>query len=146
MQSIFLLATERYYFFCNNMPNRLLHLHDIKNIKQPEQVAALFQKLGYKAICQLIDVRDLELSDGSTEAINQAYLIASQGDKELQVFLFQLHPKEWNLLRNVTEKMLAIAKNLCQRGSNFFLLGTKDYKQLMALQYLLCLTIAEMPV
>ncbi len=60
------------------MFKRLLHLDDVKNIKKPQQVAAIFQKLGYKAICQLLDITDLELSESSTQAVNQVYLIANQ--------------------------------------------------------------------
>ncbi|KYC41214.1 hypothetical protein WA1_03775 [Scytonema hofmannii PCC 7110] len=113
------------------MPDRLLHLDDVKNIKKPEQVAAIFQKLGYKTICQLLDVTDLELSKGSTQAVNQVYLIANQGNAELQVLLFKLKPSEWFSLDTVTYRMQAIANNLCQRLSYFLLLCTRDYSQLM---------------
>jgi RNA polymerase sigma factor (sigma-70 family) len=113
------------------MPERLLHLDDVKNIKKPEQVAAIFQKLGYKTICQLLDVTDLELSEESTQAVNQVYLIANQGNAELQVFLFQLKLSEWSSLGAVTYRMQAIANSLCQRTCYFLLLCTKDYRQLM---------------
>ena len=113
------------------MPEPLLHIDDVRSINSPEQITALFQKLGYKAICQVLDITDLELSAGSTQAVNQVYLIANQGDAELQVFLFQLKPNEWSSLGAVTYRMQAIANSLCKRPSYFLLLGTKDYKQLM---------------
>jgi RNA polymerase sigma factor (RpoD-like family) len=113
------------------MQKRLLHLEDIQKTNSPEQVATLFQKLGYNAICQLLDVGDLELPERSAQAVNRVYLIANQGDRELQVFLFQLHPNEWISLGAVTHRMQAIANNICKRASYFLLLGTKDYRQLM---------------
>ncbi len=115
------------------MPDRLLHLDDVKNIKKPEQVAAIFKKLGYKAICQLLDVTDLELSEGSTQAVDRVYLIANQGDAELQVYLFQLKPPEWSSLDAVTYRMEAIANSFCKPRpqSYFLLLATRDYRQLM---------------
>ncbi|WP_414588838.1 sigma-70 family RNA polymerase sigma factor [Scytonema sp. PCC 10023] len=113
------------------MPQRLLHLHDVRNANSPEQVATLFQKLGYNTTCQLLDISVLELSERSAQAVNQVYLIANQGDAELQVLLFQLKPSEWSSLAAVTYRMQAIANSLCQRSSYFLLLGTKDYRQLM---------------
>ncbi|WP_246163645.1 sigma-70 family RNA polymerase sigma factor [Brasilonema sennae] len=113
------------------MPQRLLHLDDVRNANSPKQVATLFQKLGYNTTCQLLDVSILELPERSAQAVNQVYLIANQGDAELQVLLFQLKPNEWSSLGAVTYRMQAIANSLCQRSSNFFLLSTKDYRQLM---------------
>lgn len=113
------------------MPERLLRLDEVQNTDSPEQVAILFQKLGYNATCQQLAVGDLELPERSTQAINQVYLIANQGDAELQVFLFQLHYNEWTSLSAVTHRMWAIANSLCKRPSLFLLLATKDYKQLM---------------
>ena len=101
------------------MPEPLLHIDDVRSINSPEQITALFQKLGYKAICQVLDITDLELSAGSTQAVNQVYLIANQGDAELQVFLFQLKPNEWSSLGAVTYRMQAIANSLCKRPSYF---------------------------
>ncbi|MFB2976690.1 sigma-70 family RNA polymerase sigma factor [Microseira sp. BLCC-F43] len=113
------------------MQKRLLHLEDIQKTNSPEQVATLFQKLGYNASCQLLDIGDLQLPDRSAQAVNRVYLIANQGDRELQIFLFQLHPNEWISLAAVTHRMQAIAHNICKRASYFLLLGTKDYRQLM---------------
>ncbi|MBD2296828.1 sigma-70 family RNA polymerase sigma factor [Anabaena sphaerica FACHB-251] len=113
------------------MPDRLLLLDDLKNANTPEQVAALFQKLGYNVVCQMLDVELLELSERSVQAVNQVYLIANQGNAELQVILFQLHPYEWTSFNAVTHRMQAIANSICQRDSSFLLLATKDYKQLM---------------
>jgi RNA polymerase primary sigma factor len=113
------------------MPQRLLHLDDVRNANSPQQVATLFQKLGYNTTCQLLDISVLELPERSAQAVNQVYLIANQGDAELQVLLFQLKPSEWSSLGAVTYRMQAIANSLCQRSSYFLLLGTKDYRQLM---------------
>ncbi len=110
------------------MPKRFLQLDDIQNTNNPEQVAALFQKLGYNAACQLLDIRDLELPERSAQAVKRVYLIANHDGGDLQVFLFQLHHNS-----AVTKRMREIAKSLCNRPSYFFLLGTKDYKQLMLL-------------
>ncbi|WP_243458611.1 sigma-70 family RNA polymerase sigma factor [Nostoc sp. UIC 10630] len=116
------------------MPERLLQLDDVRNANTPEKIAAIFQQLGYNTTFQIWDISVLELPYGSAQAINQVYLIANQGNGELQVFLFQLHPNHWSSLDAVTHRMQAIAKSLCNgRTSHFLLLGTKDYKQLMLL-------------
>ncbi|MBE9144084.1 sigma-70 family RNA polymerase sigma factor [Planktothrix mougeotii] len=113
------------------MPNRRVELDDIRKINSPEEVAVLFSNLGYNTICQSLDVRDLELPTQSAEAIKQVYLISDQCHGELQVFLFQFYPNQWNSLHEVTDRMLAIAKSFCKRPSYFLFLGTKDYKQLL---------------
>lgn len=113
------------------MAKRLLQLDDIKDIKEPNKIASLFQKLGYNASAQQLDVKDLELSPRSTEAIWKSYLIANQGKNELQVLLFQLHEQEFSSPSIASNRMRAIANSLCKRPSNFLLLGTKDYDQLM---------------
>ena len=113
------------------MPDRLLQLDDIRNAVSPQQLASLFQKLGYNATCELLDVGDLQLPQGSAEAVDRAYLIANHGNGQLQIFLFQLNPKEWIYQANATNRMLAIAKSLCQPHYYLLLLATNDYKQLL---------------
>jgi len=113
------------------MPERLLHLNEIRDTDSPEQVASLFQRLGYNATCLSLNVEDLELPNRSQKAVHKVYLIANQGDAELQVFLFELYPLEWTSLGAVTHRMWAIANSLCKRPSLFLLLATKDYRQLM---------------
>lgn len=113
------------------MPERLLLLDDLKNAKSPEQVTVLFHKLGYNATCQILDVDVFEFPERSYQAINQVYLIANQGNSDLQVILFELHPHEWTSDNVVTYRIQAIANSICQRDSSFLLLATKDYKQLM---------------
>ncbi len=113
------------------MPERLIQLNEIRNTHSAEQVARLFQNLGYNATCELLDVGNLQLTDRSAEAIDRAYLIANQGNGQLQIFLFQLNPKEWLSQTTVTNRMLAIANSLCQPHYYLLLLATKDYKQLL---------------
>ena len=74
------------------MVERLLQLDDLLNIRSPEKIANLFQKLGYNAAIQPLNIDDLYLPARSTEAIYDSYLIADQDNGGLQVLLFQLHP------------------------------------------------------
>ncbi|WP_036487410.1 Eco57I restriction-modification methylase domain-containing protein, partial [Myxosarcina sp. GI1] len=113
------------------MPTRLLQLDDLRQIQTPDKIAFLFSKLGYNAKANQLDVNDLELPARSTEATQNAYLIANQGNSELQVLLFHLQPEEFSSPSVASSRMRSIAKSLCRRPSNFLLLGTKDYNQLM---------------
>ena len=113
------------------MATRLLQLDDIRQIQTPDKIASLFQKLGYNACSDRLDVKDLELPPRSTEATKNAYLIANQGQSELQVLLFHLQPQEFSTPSLASNRMRSIATSLCRRPSNFLLLGTKDYNQLM---------------
>ncbi len=113
------------------MVARLLQLDDLRHTETPEKIAVLFQKLGYNASAQPLAVDDLELPARSTEAIWNAYLIADQGQGALQVLLFQLQAQEFSSPSIASSRMRAIAQSLCRRPSNFLLLGTSDYNQLM---------------
>lgn len=62
------------------MPERLLQLDDLLNIRSPEKIATLFQKLGYDAAAQPLNIEDLHLPTCSTEVIYDSYLIADQGN------------------------------------------------------------------
>jgi hypothetical protein len=113
------------------MPERYLTLDDIKNADSPEGIAALFEKLGYNANAQPLAVDDLELSARSAYAVDDAYLIAEQGNGGLQVLLFQLQAKEFSSPSTAKSRMRAIAQSLSKRPSHFLLIGTQDYKQLI---------------
>ena len=114
------------------MAERLLQLDDLLNTRSPEKIAALFQKLGYNAAIQPLNIDDLHLPARSTEAIYDSYLIADQDNGGLQVLLFQLHPDEWSSSNAVSSRMRAIANVICQRATEFLLLATnKDFNQLM---------------
>jgi len=113
------------------MPERLLQLDDVRNMDSPEKIAVLFQKLGYNSGVNLLNTADLELPSRSFEAVYNSYMIANQGNSELQVLLFHLKPDEWNSPSIASGRMKAIANNICQRQTNFLLLGTKNYNQLM---------------
>ena len=113
------------------MATRLLQLDDLRQVQTPDKIASLFHKLGYNARSSELDVRDLELPARSTEAVWKSYLIANQGNSELQVLLFHLHPQEFSSPSVASNRMRSIANSLCKRPSNFLLLGTKDYNQLM---------------
>lgn len=111
--------------------SRLLQLDDVRQIETPEKIAYLFHKLGYNASAQPLAVDDLELPVKSAEAIGNAYLIADQGRGALQVLLFQLQGEEFSSPSIASSRMRAIAQSLYKRPSDFLLLGTKDYNQLM---------------
>jgi len=113
------------------MPERLLQLDDVRNTQTPENIALLFQKLGYNAIVRPLAVDDLELPSRSAEAVWNAYLIADQGKGALQVLLFQLQAEEFSSPSIASSRMRTLAQSLCKRPSNFLLLATKDYNQLM---------------
>ena len=113
------------------MATRLLQLDDIRQLQTPDKIAFLFQKLGYNAQSSQLDIKDLELPARSTEAIWNAYLIANQGDSELQVLLFHLQSQEFSSPTVASNRMKAIATSLGKRPSNFLLLGTSNYNQLM---------------
>ncbi len=113
------------------MPSRLLQLDDLRYTNTPEKIASLFQKLGYNAAANQLAIEDLRLSERSMEAIWDAYLIADQGQGALQVMLFRLQEQEFSTPSIASNRMRAIAASLCRRPSNFLLLGTKDYNQLI---------------
>lgn len=117
------------------MPERLLQMGDVRNMDSPEKVANLFQLLGYRVpqTAQPLAIKDLELPERSTEAIWDAYLIAdhTKGPHSLQVLLFQLAGTEWETAGAASSRMRAIAQSLSRRASNFLLLGTHNYDQLM---------------
>ncbi len=76
------------------MPHRLLQLDDVRNINNRDKIAALFQKLGYNAAAQALNIEDLQLPARCPEAIKNVYLIAHQDNAGLQVLLFQLQKNQ----------------------------------------------------
>lgn len=113
------------------MPERCLQLDDLRTLENPEKIATLFKTLGYNASSQPLDINDLQLSARNSEAIYDAYLIADQGDGGLQVLLFQLHPEEWLSPSVASTRIKSIAAQVGRRATEFLLLATKDYNQLM---------------
>ncbi len=113
------------------MPERLLRLDDLKTLTSPDGVASLFHRLGYDAEAQPLNLEDLQLTSRSAEAVYDAYLIADQGNGGLQVLLFQLQPEEWSSPSVASSRMKAIASQVGRRDTEFLLLATKDYNQLM---------------
>jgi len=113
------------------MPERSLQLDDLRDIGSPEKIASLFGKLGYNADAQPLGIDELQLSPRSTEAIYGAYMIADQGSGGLQVLLFQLQPDEWTSPSTASSRMRAIASQIDRSTTEFLLLATKDYDQLM---------------
>lgn len=117
------------------MSQRLLQLDDVRNINNPDKVVDLFQKLGYNTFnnAQSLAVKDLELSSKSDDAIEESYLIAdhSQAANSLQVLLFQINEDEWRTAGTASNRMRSIAQGLSRRPSNFLLLGTSNFKQIM---------------
>lgn len=108
-----------------------LQLDDLRTRESPGGIATLFRKLGYNAQAESVSISDLELSAKNAEAIYSAYLIANQGDSDLQVLLFQLHEEEWVSVSTASSRLKAIASQLGRRATEFLLLATKDYNQLM---------------
>ena len=113
------------------MSERSLQLDALRDIGSPEKIASLFRMLGYNANAQPLEVEDLQLSRRSAEAIYDAYLIADQGSGGLQILLFQLQPDEWISPSTASSRMKAIASQIGSRSTEFLLLATKDYEQLM---------------
>ncbi len=115
------------------MAERLLTLSDLDDISSPEKIASLFKKIGYNACAQQLAKHELGLPARSAEAVLDLYLIANhqKGTESLQVWLFKLKPEEWLSPSVASNRMRSLAQSLCKRPSNFLLLGTKDYKQLM---------------
>jgi adenine-specific DNA-methyltransferase len=117
------------------MSQRLLQLDDVRCINNPDNVVGLFKKLGYKTFknAQSLPVKDLELPTRSGEAIEESYLIAdhSKGSDSLQVLLFQLGQEEWKTPGLASNRMRSIAQGLSRRPSNFLLLGTRNFNQIM---------------
>lgn len=115
------------------MSERLLRLDDLQFMKSVENVGSVFSTLGYNVLATPVSVQDLELPAQSAEAIWDAYLIADQrkGADSLQVMLFHLKSTAWETPSAVSHRMRSIAKSLCRRPSNFLLLGTKDYDQML---------------
>ncbi|KDR55390.1 Eco57I restriction-modification methylase domain-containing protein [Arthrospira platensis] len=116
------------------MPNqRLLGIEDIRGLTGPEKIADLFRRLGYDTCCEEFDPEDVDLSDRHAEAVDRAYLIAQQenGDPDFKVILFQLRGGEWETPSTASGRMKAIANQLGQQSTEFLLMATKDYNQLM---------------
>ena len=51
------------------MSERLLQMDDLRTIGSPDKIAALFQKLGYNAVAQPLNINDLQLPARSSQAI-----------------------------------------------------------------------------
>jgi len=113
------------------MAERLLTLDDVREINSPDRVAKLFSKLGYDASASPIEARDLELSDRNTQGISQAYLVANVGNSELQILLFGLHEQEWVSPSVASNRMKSIASGLSRKPTEFLLLATRNFDQLM---------------
>ena len=117
------------------MSQRLLQLDDICRMNSADNIAKTFSRLGYQSQngAQPLDIRDLELPARSAEGIEEAHLIADerQGSEALQILLFQLNQEEWGTPGAVGQRMRSIAQSLYRRPSEFLLIGTKNYDQLM---------------
>jgi len=108
-----------------------LSWQDLENIKSPESISNLFHKLGYNTCCEPVDVNDLELFQTNQEIIDKVYLIANQGESDLQVFLFQLNPACWVNENSAIARMKSITKSLCKRPSFFLVVGMVSYQKLL---------------
>jgi hypothetical protein len=113
------------------MPQRHLTLDDLRTLNSPENIASIFRRLGYHACAEPLDIETLELSPRNNEAVDDSYLIANQGNGGLQVILFQLKSEEWLSPSNASTRLKSIALQIGKRSTEFLLLATKDYNQLM---------------
>jgi hypothetical protein len=113
------------------MSPRILKVDDLRDLTSPDKIAKIFRQLGYNAVAEPVDIETLELSARSQEAIAQAFLIADQDRGGLQVVLFELELSAWESASMASTRMKAIASQLGKRPSEFLLLATKDYNQLM---------------
>lgn len=113
------------------MNQRLINWEDLENINSPESISTLFHKLGYNACCEPVDIEDLQLSQPNTEVVDKVYLIANQGESDLQVFLFQLNPACWASETNAISRMKSIAKSLCKRPTFFLIVGMVNHRKLL---------------
>lgn len=113
------------------MPKQYIKLDDLRALNTPENITNLFRQLGYNDIGDPLDVEDLDLSPRNTEAIKNAYLIADQEEGGLQVLLLQLYPEEWETSSVASTRMKAIANQVVRRETEFLLLATKDYNELL---------------
>ena len=109
----------------------VLELAHLNNITNSQSIADLFKILGYDSCHLPLDVEDLELSTHSIESIDKGYLIANQGESELQVLLFELHPHHCSSNSSIITRMKQIATSLCQRDTYFLLLATTNYQNLL---------------
>lgn len=113
------------------MATRHLKLDDLRTLNSPDNIASIFQQLGYNASANALDIVDLELSPRNQEAVNQVYLIADEGEGKLQIILFELKASEWLSPSHVSTRLKSLAIGLGKRTTDFLLLATKDYNQLM---------------
>ncbi|MTF37509.1 Eco57I restriction-modification methylase domain-containing protein [Cyanobacterium aponinum] len=113
------------------MATRHLKLDDLRTLNSPDNIASIFQQLGYSASANVLDIGDLGLSPRNQEAVNQVYLIADEGEGKLQILLFELKASEWSSPSHASTRLKSLASGLGKRTTDFLLLATKDYNQLM---------------
>lgn len=113
------------------MPTRHLKLDDLRTLNSPDNIASIFQQLGYNASANALDIADLDLSSRNQEAVNKVYMIADEGEGKLQVILFELKASEWLSPSYASTRLKSLAVGLGKRTTDFLLLATKDYNQLM---------------
>lgn len=113
------------------MATRHLKLDDLRTLNSPDNIASIFQQLGYSASANVLDITDLELSPRNQEVVNQVYLIADEGEGKLQILLFELKASEWLSPSHASTRLKSLASGLGKRTTDFLLLATKDYNQLM---------------
>lgn len=108
-----------------------LTIDDIKEIDSPEAIAALFQKLGYRAVSQQLELQDLELSQRSASQIKAVYLIAEhhQGGYSLQILLFEIESRQDGM--DGKQWLKSIVNSLLNRADSYLLIVTSNYKQLL---------------
>lgn len=110
---------------------KTLSWQDLENIKTPESISGLFDKLGYNTCCELADTNDLGLSQTNQAIIDTIYLIAKQEDSDLQVFFFELKPACWANENNAIARLKSIAESLCKHAGYFLVVGMVNYQKLL---------------
>lgn len=110
---------------------KTLSWQDLENIKTPESISGLFDKLGYNTCCEPADANDLGLSQTNQAIIDTIYLIAKQEDSDLQVFFFQLNPACWANENYAIARLKSITQSLCKRPGYFLIVGMVNYQKLL---------------
>ncbi|MEB3340561.1 sigma-70 family RNA polymerase sigma factor [Okeania sp.] len=113
------------------MIGHLLELDDLKKVSSPQKIVALFEKLGYTFYLKNLDIEQLDLPDYCSEIIDNAYIISSPKQEELQVFLVELRLGKFPTNCKEQEKIITIYRTISKSKNNFLLIGTNNYDKLI---------------
>lgn len=106
------------------MTNRL-QVEDLKKLSTPEDIAKLFQKLGYQATAQEIAIYDLNLRDETVCDLKRIYLISSyeRNIEALQILFLVFHKG-----CKIKPHLQPISRAFLKRPANYLFVATSDHK------------------